>query len=283
MPTPKKRKNLKAPFLVTFAAMAAVAPAVLSGCGSSVVTGSGGGDCPAAMPGAGTDCSGETLQCGYGEDECGSPIEFTCSGGKWAQSGPTVSCNPPPPDCPAATPAQGSSCPIPGMACTYPGTGGCVFEVQASCDANLTWQVSEIMSPCNPPGCPAEIPTQGEPCVPPWEGTCTYTVDTGCGPLPETAICENGQWSLSTTICNPPPPDYCYSLTTATDCAAQTFCRWLVPGCGDPPLPQAGCFPTYDCATTSDCGVGQTCQEVVINPCYNLPCDACGANVHLCL
>jgi hypothetical protein len=35
--------------------------------------------------------------------------------------------------------------------------------------------------------------------------------------------------------------------------------------------------------TSSDCGAGQTCQDVVINPCYNLPCGACAAPAKVCL
>jgi hypothetical protein len=51
-----------------------------------------------------------------------------------------------------------------------------------------------------------------------------------------------------------------------------------------PSLPNAGCFPVADCTGDMDCSVmGETCQQVSINPCYNKSCDACGMIVGLCL
>lgn len=60
-------------------------------------------------------------------------------------------------------------------------------------------------------------------------------------------------------------------------------CRYLVPGCTDPALPEAGCFPADDCQTDADCGAGLTCQDAVYDPCAGEDCDACGASARICL
>jgi hypothetical protein len=103
------------------------------------------------------------------------------------------------------------------------------------------------------------------------------------------ATCFEGSWQVATLTCNPPPPDTCSTLATEADCAAnQSFCRWLVPGCADPgvpppPLAQAGCFPSFDCAAGDVCPDGTSCQTVVYDPCYNKDCYGCSAVASLCV
>lgn len=65
---------------------------------------------------------------------------------------------------------------------------------------------------------------------------------------------------------------------------ATVACEAFSPGCGDEPLPAAGCYTR--CATDADCGAGLGCREFSINPCEDhgtgAICDACGMNVKVC-
>jgi hypothetical protein len=180
-------------------------------------------------------------------------------------------------DCPTLAPTAGAAC-SDVTQCSYD-SAGCT-EVY-SCNG-VQW---EVTTGCNPPGpCPAAEPAQASPCSEP--ATCTYTVDYGCGPETNTATCDGATWSVQWggASCNPPPPDYCSTIAAEMDCMADPACRWLTPGCGTPPLPQAGCFAATDCTGDFDCVIsGGTCQQAAINPCYNLACDACSMTVSVCL
>lgn len=191
-----------------------------------------------------------------------------------------------PGECPEVMPSAGSSCAVEGQSCSY-GSGGCPADM--SCEGGV-WEWDTGLS-CNPPPpdeCPVSAPNNGDPCFNTGL-SCPYTIDDGCGPIDTTASCQGGVWSVGISTCNPPPPDYCYSLTTEADCDLNgDVCRWLTPGCADPatpppPLAQAGCFPSYDCASSAECAAGTTCEQRVYDPCYNLACDACGAVAMLCV
>lgn len=81
-------------------------------------------------------------------------------------------------------------------------------------------------------------------------------------------------------------PD-CAAHTSSKDCLADMTCNWFVPGCNDglsaPPVPQTGCYPRRECTDSTSCTMGRTCQVVVMQPCWNSDCDACGGTVHVCL
>ena len=190
--------------------------------------------------------------------------------------------------CPEEMPLSGSACEAEGQDCSF-GSDGCGNPMEMSCEGGQwTWTGGGTCNPPPPPVCPDTAPNSGDPC---WEEgiSCSYQVDTGCGPMDAPATCEGGVWNVSIVSCNPPPPDICFSMVTEADCTANApFCRWLTPGCADPsapplPLGQAGCFPEFDCASTVECPAGTTCEERVYDPCYNLGCDACGATAMLCV
>ncbi|TKD00298.1 hypothetical protein [Polyangium fumosum] len=193
---------------------------------------------------------------------------------------PTESENPPPvetPECPATPPDTNTPCTEP-LSCEY--NNACV-EVYY-CEEG-TWHMT---SGCNPPPvdpCPPEAPASGALCS--YVTTCSYTVDYGCGPQEQTASCDGAVWTTEgISTCNPPPPDDCVSYKNETECAADAGCRWLVPGCGMPALPEAGCFAVTNCTGDFDCPIsGGTCQEVSIDPCHNQPCDACSMTVSVCM
>jgi hypothetical protein len=199
-----------------------------------------------------------------------------------SNEGPPPIENPPPvetPACPDVKPSTNTPCTEP-LTCEY--NEGCV-EVYW-CEEGQ-WHMT---SGCNPPPveppCPSEAPASGTPCSE--VASCDYTVDHGCGPQTDTATCDGAVWTVQWggPSCNPPPPDYCVSYKTEAECGADAACRWLVPGCGMPALPEAGCFSVTDCAGDFDCPIsGGTCQEVSINPCHNQPCDACGMTVSVCV
>lgn len=266
-----KRKAPRAPFIVTVAAI------LLPGCGPAVTSNPPFLDCPDAPPAAGDACDAG-LTCSYLPCE----EEYVCNdSGQWESV--IVSCNPPPPaECPESIPLQNDNCPEEGMSCTYPDE--CGGELTATCAGfgDLPqWDV-DIAPPCNPPACPAELPNQGDACAVP-DQLCSYEVDIGCGPQTMTATCDGGAWLIdSGPTCNPPPPSPCSGLNEA-ECGADATCRWLTPGCSEPPLPGAGCFPLEPCANNLACGPASTCQEVAYNPCYMQACDACAAFTSVCL
>ncbi len=193
-----------------------------------------------------------------------------------------------PSGCPAEVPPYQGACAQPGLECTYP--NDYCPPTTVACEGGV-WQTLDSAT-CNPPPpeCPPEIPAQGSPC-PVIGESCFYPTNDPCSTIEDSAYCgEDGTWSLSFSTCNPPPPEvFCSALTTEADCASNgPACRWLVPGCADatvppPALAEAGCFPSYDCAADFECAAGTTCQARVYNPCYNLDCDACGAEAMLCV
>ncbi|MDO9019174.1 MAG: hypothetical protein Q8S73_34745 [Deltaproteobacteria bacterium] len=182
----KRRPSLRAPFVLTIAATAAM------GCGASVSPAPGDGGVTSDTP---------------SPDDRPAPVDR-----------PEVS----EPDvrraCPATLPAEGASCtpgvdpetchdpsrPVPGCP---PGTGLTMYCQPAT----QRWQA--LPQSCNPPPpvqCPIERPTEGAPCPtgfylsPPLR--CQYDL---CGTSYSTlATCEGptAQWSVQRASCNPPPP-----------------------------------------------------------------------------
>lgn len=314
-----RHQPLRAPFVVTVAATAAAAVATLPACGSVVTespsdtgaggstgnassgtgssasvqgaggatasaTGAGGSqaECPVIAPVQGAPCASSGLVCDY-TDECGQIFTVSCAAGSWEYADGPSTCNPPIPECPAAPPEDGSPCPMAGLACTYDRNHPCGSRVVAECGDDLAWDVWEDVPPCNPPPCPDELPAAGSPCDPVFGPFCYYEVDIGCGPQEASAVCAEDGWKVSLPICNPQPPHFCYGVATEAECKLVAGCRWLVPGCGEPPLPAAGCFPLGECQLDIDCPPDRACAEVVYNPCYKQVCEACGAGASLCV
>jgi hypothetical protein len=97
-------------------------------------------------------------------------------------------------------------------------------------------------------------------------------------------------------------PDGCGDARTLTACLAMPACRWLEPGCTEPKLAVAGCYPRalIGCDQKA-CPDGRECVKRVINPCGSpdsagapapLPglvpppiggCAACGQTIAICL
>jgi hypothetical protein len=278
----KKRVAPRAPFVVTVALAGASLLSLAPSCSDEITTVTNPplpDTCPLDPPTAGASCDVQ-MTC----DFCGS--SFTCTAESvWVE---TVqgTCNPPAPVCPEIAPAAGMSCADPGLSCQYDDI--CGGTLTATCGGasgdGSSWQLMSTSPPCNPPPCPETAPPSGSACDLEQQ-VCDYEVDVGCGPVPVQATCTNGAWATTDTgpECNPPPPEPCTQYITESACATDLSCAWLVPGCGEPPLPMAGCHAKTPCMSDLDCMPGNTCQSVVIDPCWNEPCNACGANVALCL
>ena len=58
-------------------------------------------------------------------------------------------------------------------------------------------------------------------------------------------------------------------------------CEMLTPGCGPDALPVAACY--VRCSRDADCGIGESCHQRSFDPCAGKNCDACGAQVGVCL
>lgn len=200
----------------------------------------------------------------------------------------TVTQNPPyveEPGCPNVMPTQGDPC-SGDLTCNYEFDVGCGPQPATATCKDDAWSIDAGIS-CNPPPpdpCPVEPPTWEDPCN--TVLTCSYELSDGCGQYTTTATCDGMSWSIDgVPPCNPPEPtpDPCFFLTTEEACNADATCRWLVPGCGVPALPEAGCFAQADCTDNVSCWDGAACGEVVIDPCHNKPCDVCGIAVKVCL
>lgn len=249
--------------------------------GGGTTTGTGGGmgggatstvppayTCPAGPPQSGFPCQGP-LTCSYGDGYC--PAVFACTSGTWAQAGDC-----PQPACPADVPLDGSSCSFEGQSCNYDQQCG---GAQAACNGGV-WSVQSYGVDCAEM-CPVDVPTPGQACdvccAPP---SCSYPVPD-CQPTQ--AFCGgDGTWKLAAGECPPPPMPFCGFHSSEGECQGDPTCRWLVPGCGEPKLPAAGCFEQQDCASDADCGP-QHCMPAVFDPCWNKGCNACGAKAMVCL
>ncbi|WP_242515144.1 hypothetical protein [Sorangium cellulosum] len=245
----KKRRVLRAPFIVTVAAAASFAGAVaLPGCNITVQ----GGHCPEEMPARESRCNADDLACAY-VDSCDNPIGYRCVDGAW-QVEAEMSCNPPPPECPGPAcnppappptcpdemPKRESSCNAVDLSCAY--VDSCDNPIGYRC-VDGAWQVEAEMS-CNPPP-----PPQPEECL------TAATADECAGLSP---AC---QWLVP-------------------GCADEP---------GPPALPAAGCFPRPTCEDDAACPDGMRCQEVIVDPCGASSssgvgsCAACGMARNVCL
>jgi len=126
---------------------------------------------------------------------------------------------------------------------------------------------------CSEEVCPPTLPLEGDGCDD--DVDCSYPVT--CGDA--LAFCDGFQWHVDIPIC---PSSTCLEVPTAEQCMQTGGCEWLVPGCGEPALPAAGCQSTVDC-TEATCPFDWTCELVVVNPCTVDPCGMCFAERLACV
>lgn len=218
------------------------------------------------------------------------PPAWTCVNGQWIDTAGAC----PDPACPSFEPADGETCPQEGQTCQYDydeeypcGDEEWGYTVTVECFDGAWTHISNYCQP--EPECPDEAPVAGTDCTG-WDEAyfCGYEVETSCGAVWLDAYCEwseGGQlWNV--VLYDPPVcQDGCSAYGGEAGCAADTSCRWLVPGCetgGPNALTEAGCYPAEDCSADS-CGAGQTCQTVSYDPCHNQACDSCAAEGAVCL
>ncbi len=262
-----------------WAAVAAAAlGAIGAGCQTLVVGGPNGSDCPATPPARGAACGVDGTVCSFQDGPCAMELICTAEIHEWGVQSSV--CSPAAVDCWSA--GQGDVCAVPGDSCGED-DGPCGSGFQNTCGADHHWQVGTAPGgDCCGDGelpCPMTAPNDGDPCEACVDQVgCTYDCGT-------TASCGmDSVWHVTIGDCPPPPPtDPCASLS-ADACAANAGCRWLVPSCVMPALPQAGCFDAADC-TVDTCVPGLTCQYawVAVDACDAGDCSACSAQAALCL
>ena len=206
------------------------------------------------------------------------PPAWSCIDGQWVDT--AGACRQ---ECPAEPPPDGSACAPIGQACHYDEfvPGNCGYDVLTDAVCTVNGWISTISGydDCEQfPDCPTELPLAGSDCSD-WYNAyaCDWQVDTPCGNQWVTGYCDGTNWVVDPV----PACGNCAQNTDAAICSIDPSCQWLEPGCGGPPLPQAGCFPADGC--DSGCTPGETCTTVVVNPCWNSLCDACGAETDVCL
>jgi hypothetical protein len=191
--------------------------------------------------------------------------------------------------CPSNAPTVGAPCAQSGQLCQYDDYNQC-RRLSATCDGGAWSLKSTPIEVCNPPppppACPKSKPQHAAPCTSHWQGTykCGPYANGACPSVYAVCDSKTWQWSVEQVSCNPPPPEYCYTLTTEAKCESQ-WCEWKVPGCGAPALPNAGCHPRqYSCETSPWlCQSGTKCQKAVTDPCWNKDCAQCAKTEALCL
>jgi hypothetical protein len=210
------------------------------------------------------------------ESEC--PPAWQCIDGDWVDTAGAC----PEPECPELEPSDSGACSEIGQQCSYWHEDEPCGEEQGyhdyQCGDGGWTLVGTRCSP--PPECPFVLPVAGTDCSEyPLASACPFEIEGECGPTMALAQCiDDGAGPLWNVIA----ADSCDCSVQAdpTSCE-EAGCRWLVPGCGDSPLWQTGCFPAEDC-TADSCGEGYVCAEVSVNPCWNEACDACGAPAAVC-
>jgi hypothetical protein len=120
--------------------------------------------------------------------------------------------------CPATAPVPGVACPSPGLECEYPRFF--CWTGRAICSSALSWE-----RPWPSQGeCPAQL-SAGLLCE--GEGSCTYTVDLGCGPTSVEALCECLDASWLWQIREPPELCDCATITQRSLCMLYpNDCTW---------------------------------------------------------
>jgi hypothetical protein len=276
---PGMMRGLVAAALVTLAGLLTAA-----GCNTSVVVNS---NCPAAKPVTGAICASADESCQYQDGPC--LMTFTCGAQEKTWHVEASTCEPAAVDCWSAS--DGDVCAIPGETCGE-GSGECGGGFESTCGDDHRWMTAyydyddccydECGDPCEAFfTCPANQPFEGDPCEPYCPGTESCNYPSTCGI--SVATCgDDYTWHVNYGECPPPPVDPCTLQGTELECM-NAGCRWLVPGCGTPALPQAGCYAPVDC-TPGDCiSPYSTCQQVIADPCWNKDCDACSMTVSVCL
>lgn len=291
------RRQLRQAFIVTIAVAAAGA------CNPSV---SAFSECPAERPALGEACGSPGDSCDYGDDGCGSTITATCGDdGVWSV-GTGSSCNPPFPDpppvepCPASSPGQGEYCASNGQYCDYYEGDFCEeWIAEATCVDNA-WDVVEYYGSgeCNPPPaeCPIDMPREGSECPydpdswDGWPSYCSWETATPCGDAWVDGHCAANEagtmvWELALNVACQAPEGQCGAYDSVTGCRDDATCQWLTPSCDDGPNNvTAGCYAKADCASSADaCGDWGTCAKVSYDPCYDAACQACSADIDVCL
>jgi hypothetical protein len=218
----KRRKPVRAPFVVTFSAVAIAGVASLAGCSGKLEGVPGGGSemttnppppepwlaCPETPPTVGDACGGNQPNCQYPTGTGCGPAQYRCDGAKWQNT--TPSCNPPPPVCPPAEPTAGASCASTGARCSF--KDACAERPVTAPEARVyacfdgAWQRETKPYEAT---CPSVAPKHGDPCTScgdAYPESCGYG---DCGGTPTIhAKCDlkTGTWSVAEMSCNPPPP-----------------------------------------------------------------------------
>ncbi|MCA9588560.1 MAG: hypothetical protein KC657_24755 [Myxococcales bacterium] len=217
----KRRKPVRAPFVVTFSAVALTGVASLAGCAGKIESVPGGGgelitnppppkptpQCPGAQPTVGASCS-TTTPCSYSEGIVCGPVSYVCTDGAWRALPST--CNPPPPACPDVEPTVGRSCVQAGARCSF--KDSCAERPTSEPDSrvytcfNGEWQRDRKPYEA---ACPSTAPSHGDPCTSCGEAyppSCGYGDCGGTPTIHAKCDLEKGTWSVAEMSCNPPPP-----------------------------------------------------------------------------
>jgi len=120
--------------------------------------------------------------------------------------------------CPTTTPKPGDECPSPGLECQY--ARFFCWDGRAICSSTRSWE-----HPWPSQGeCPAQL-SAGLLCE--GEGSCTYTVNLGCGPTSVEAHCGCLDASWLWQLREPPELCDCAAITSRSLCALYpNDCTW---------------------------------------------------------
>jgi hypothetical protein len=214
----RRKKPMKAPFVVTVSA-AAAAVAFVAGC-NGIVEPQVFSNPPSSDPPPVTACSSTTQvgdACATTDIKCyrSGSVALECSNNNTWEPEPQLPTNPPQPPqeaCPDTDPREGAPCSGTSLTCSYDDT--CTSRPSNAGSSRVYSCVSFIWKRQSAPyvaACPAAPPQHGESCAPcalDLPAQCNYNANpSGCPPTIANCDPKTLTWQVAISTCNPPPPD----------------------------------------------------------------------------
>lgn len=148
---------------------------------------------------------------------------------------------------------------------TPTGALACSVEIALACPADTTDGCGDGRTVFHV--CVADGETAGPPCTQEIAKVCGEGQVDACLATP--AYAENH-------VCVYAPAEESHAANSCP--SGQSF---YAPGCQGTPLANEGCYAP--CPQDASCGDGLACKTVGVDPCHDQTCDACGAEVELCV
>lgn len=116
------------------------------------------------------------------------------------------------------------------------------------------------------------------------DAKCTWWTGTCDGNVVREECLAKGE-SPPSVDCKSVAPEDCHDAEEKSSCAAPN-CEWVDEGCGSASgdtLEITDCLPAQSCSEDADCPTDHACAELLVDPCSDSACTACGRTVDRCV